>query len=587
MSRFTISPGVNVREVDLSNVIPAVSTSVAGFAGYFQWGPVGRVVSVSNAKQLAEIFGGPRQGAAFADYNRSFLTAESFLQYGNQLRVSRALSPAALSAVATEPGSTPLAAANELQIKGFDDFEDASIPADVTFVARYPGELGNSIDVIVTHADVHDTLADSDAKDIFNSVLVNEPETSPWAEAEGLENDEVSIVVIDANGKISGRRGEVLEVFENLSLEELARTADGQRNYVVDQVNETSRFIYINKSKWDSFFDKVAEAWTSQFYADSEGYNTTFEFDYGSNDDASVEGAIVEALKLFENDELIDISLIFGPSGGFGNQKVIDEAVIDIANLRRDCVAFVSAPITSTITNSATPNTQKTDEVLSYFEDFNSTSYAVFGSSPVYVYNRYIDEYQWIGSQGHLAGLCANTDNIADPWFSPAGLNRGHLRSIVKLAINPDKANRDDLYKNRINPIVSMPGQGILLYGDKTALSRPSALDRINVRRLLIVLQKAIATAAKFQLFELNDDITRTVFINSVEPFLREVQGRRGLTDFEVVCDETNNTPEVIDTNRFVGDIYIQPARSINFIGLNFVITRTGVDFAEIIGSNN
>ena len=213
-----------------------------------------------------------------------------------------------------------------------------------------------------------------------------------------------------------------------------------------------------------------------------------------------------------------------------------------------------------------------------------STSYAVLDSTAIYTYNKYADKYIWIPACGHVAGLCANTDDVAEPWFSPAGYNRGQLLGITKLAYNPKQAERDELYKARINPIVSFPGQGTILFGDKTAQAKPSAFDRINVRRLFIVLEKAIATAAKYQLFELNDQFTRAMFRNMTEPFLRDIKGRRGVTDFLVVCDETNNTGEVIDTNRFVADIYIKPARSINFITLNFIATRTGVEFSEIVG---
>ena len=208
-------------------------------------------------------------------------------------------------------------------------------------------------------------------------------------------------------------------------------------------------------------------------------------------------------------------------------------------------------------------------------------------SSAVYIYDKYNDVFRYIPANGHIAGLCANTDNVADAWFSPAGFNRGSLRNVVKLAYNPKKADRDELYKRNVNPISAFPGQGIVLFGDKTAQSKPSAFDRINVRRLFITLEKAISTAAKFQLFELNDEFTRATFRNAVEPFLRDVQGRRGITDFLVVCDETNNTGQVIDTNRFVADIFIKPARSINFITLNFIATRTGVDFAEVAGLSN
>ena len=587
--RFTISPGVNVREIDLSNVIPAVSTTLAGYAGHFQWGPVNRIISVSNALELTQMFGGPRQGSQYAEYNRSFLTAESFLQYGDELLVSRAVEendPTLANAFATSYNSSATLSGGIYSEK--EDVENNPIDSGIPFVARYPGELGNSIDVIITHRDIHGAFADGDAENIFNSALINDPETSPWGEVEGVENDEISIIVIDSLGNITGRRGEILEVFENVSLEPLAKTADGARNYAPKHINEVSRFVFVNEQELtNGLFVKTGNVWSANnFYADSEGYDVVFELENGANESSFSPAAIKRALQPFYNDETVDISLIFAQGGSVADvaeQRVIANALITLAETRRDCIAVLSPPITGQLTNSSTLDTIKTDEVVDYFRTFNSSSYAVFASTPVYVYNRYIDEFQWIGSQGHIAGLCVHTDFVAEPWFSPAGLNRGHLRSVTKIALTPSKANRDTLYKNRINPIVNFPGQGTLLYGDKTALSRPSALDRINVRRLLIVMQKAISTAAKFQLFELNDEITRTVFVNSVEPYLRDILSRRGLNAFKVVCDETNNTPEVIDNNRFVGDIYVQPARSINYIDLNFIITRTGVDFAEII----
>jgi len=222
--------------------------------------------------------------------------------------------------------------------------------------------------------------------------------------------------------------------------------------------------------------------------------------------------------------------------------------------------------------------------VKAFADQLTSTSYGVIDSTALKVYDKYNDVYRWIPAAGHTAGLCANTDNVADAWFSPAGYTRGQLLGVTKIAVNPKQADRDTLYKARVNPITSFPGQGIVLFGDKTAQAKPSAFDRINVRRLFIVLEKAIATAAKYQLFEFNDEFTRAMFRNMVEPFLRDVKGRRGITDFAVVCDETNNTGQIIDTNQFVADIYIKPARSINFITLNFIATRTGVEFSEIIG---
>ena len=260
--------------------------------------------------------------------------------------------------------------------------------------------------------------------------------------------------------------------------------------------------------------------------------------------------------------------------------ETLAEDLISIVNARKDCMAFVSPPIEDTV-GSSTPAA----DVKAFADGLSSTSYASCDSTAVYVYDKYNDVYRWIGAAGHHAGLCANTDSVADAWFSPAGVNRGQLLGVTKLAFNPKKADRDSLYKARVNPIVSLPGQGTLLFGDKTLLSRPSAFDRINVRRLFIALEKAVSTAAKAQLFEFNDEFTRAQFRNLVEPFLRDVKGRRGLTDFLVVCDETNNTSAVIDGNRFVADIFIKPSRSINFITLNFVATRSGVEFSEISGS--
>ena len=241
-------------------------------------------------------------------------------------------------------------------------------------------------------------------------------------------------------------------------------------------------------------------------------------------------------------------------------------------------MAFISPPVA--VSRGANPG----DAIVTWVSTLTSTSYAACDSTALYVYDKYNDVYRWIGAGGHQAGLCANTDNVADAWFSPAGVNRGQLLGVTKLAYNPSKADRDSLYKARVNPIVSLPGQGTVLFGDKTLLSRPSAFDRINVRRLFITLEKAISTAAEAQLFEFNDEFTRAQFRNLVEPFLRDIKGRRGVTDFAVVCDQTNNTSQVIDSNRFVADIFIKPARSINFITLNFVATRTGVDFSEISG---
>jgi phage tail sheath protein FI len=299
-------------------------------------------------------------------------------------------------------------------------------------------------------------------------------------------------------------------------------------------------------------------------------------------------GSITTALQYLADAETVDVNFIFGETYNQGSetyvgspQATIDSAIATIVNARKDCVGFISAPLDmSTQFSDATKKTY----LLNKATNIIGSSYLIMDSTPVYVYNKYSDSYVWISACGHMAGLCANADRVADAWFSPAGLNRGGLLGVTKLAYNADQTSRDDIYKLGVNPIVSFPGQGIILYGDKTLQRKPSAFDRINVRRLFITLEKAIATSAKFQLFEQNDDFTRSSFRNAIEPFLRDVQGRRGITDFRVVCDATNNTGEIIDGNRFVADIYIKPTRSINYITLNFIATRTGVEFKEIVG---
>jgi len=301
----------------------------------------------------------------------------------------------------------------------------------------------------------------------------------------------------------------------------------------------------------------------------------------GTDDNTPTTGEIEAGYDLLADSETVDVGLLFAYPDANG-AETIAEKLITVANARKDCMAFVSPPIADT-QGAAAPAT----DVMAFANGLSSSSYASCDSSAVYVYDKYNDIYRWIGAAGHVAGVCASTDRVADAWYSPAGVNRGQLFGVTKLAWNPVKADRDTLYKGRVNPLVSLPGQGTILYGDKTLLSKPSAFDRINVRRLFIVLEKAISTAAKAQLFEFNDEFTRAQFKNLVEPFLRDVKGRRGLSDFSVICDTTNNTSQVIDGNSFVADIYVKPARSINFITLNFVATRTGVEFSEIAGSSS
>jgi phage tail sheath protein FI len=286
---------------------------------------------------------------------------------------------------------------------------------------------------------------------------------------------------------------------------------------------------------------------------------------------------------LFADAETVDVNLVFQANSGFSatDTRTLSNFLVALAAARKDAVAFVS-PERAATANAAAPAT----DVAAWRTALTSSSYGFADSSSLYVYDKYNDVYRWICAAGSTAGLTANADLVADAWFSPAGFTRGNVRNVTKLAWNPNQADRDALYKTGVNPIVTFPGQGTVLFGDKTLQAKPSAFDRINVRRLFIVLEKAVSAASKASLFEFNDEFTRAQFRNMVEPFLRDVQGRRGITDFKVVCDGTNNTGNIIDTNKFVADIYVKPARSINYITLNFIATRTGVEFSEIAGGN-
>ena len=428
----------------------------------------------------------------------------------------------------------------------------------------------------------------------FSDLFAEAPGTSAFSIANGRgELDELHVAVYDKTGDITGfdvdvkgqRTAAIIEVFPAMSKNPSAKTTQGGNNYYADVIFRSSGFIY----------------WTDHLTAGSNwGTDIASGTDYtlvsgvsvdtltGGTDDYSVTAGEMElAYDKFADTENLDINLIMGgPSSAVADTEAGQDThvtmITDLVELRRDCVGFASPYRAATV--GVTSSITQTENVKDAFNKCPSSSYMVFDSGYKYMYDKYNDVFRFVPLNGDTAGLCANTDAVADPWFSPAGYNRGGLRSAVKLSYNPQKADRDILYKARINPVVDFPGQGVTLFGDKTALSKPSAFDRINVRRLFLVLEKAIATAAKFQLFEFNDEFTRAQFRNLVEPFLRDVQGRRGIFDFRVVCDSTNNTGEVIDRNEFIGDIYIKPARSINFITLNFIAVRTGVAFSEVGG---
>ena len=385
------------------------------------------------------------------------------------------------------------------------------------------------------------------------------------------------IIVVDTDGTITGTPDTILERFAYVSQASDAKAADGASNYYVDVINDTSNYVYFGGHATEMVNAGTATSATSD-YSSSATTVADVQLTGGVAGGAATTGNLQTAYDLFEDAETVDVNLLFGAPDADGAVAMANY-LIAIAAARKDIVAFVSPPIADSV-----GTTQAATDVEGWASTVTASSYGFIDSTALKVYDKYNDTYTWIGAAGHMAGLCASTDDVADPWFSPAGFTRGQILGITKIAFNPKQAERDTLYKARINPIVAFPGQGTVLYGDKTAQAKPSAFDRINVRRLFIVLEKAIATAAKYQLFELNDEFTRAMFRNMVEPFLRDVKGRRGITDFAVICDETNNTGDIIDTNQFVADIYIKPARSINFITLNFIATRTGVEFSEIVG---
>ena len=662
---FLVSPGVQVNEIDLTNVIPAVSTSIAAISLPAQKGPVEEVVDITSEQELVQTFGKPN-GSNF----EPFFVAANFLKYGNALRVVRPTSAIVNAAVsgtkvlvknddhyqenyASGEGNVgewaarsagtwgnsigvsicPSATAFEENIGSsnltigedavgatsilVDDgsafnvgdlisFSTADASSTATNFAHISGDEGNEYEITAISSNTLTVRLDGDANGGGVKAIVPDntfirrrwrwydlfataPGTSAWSTENGRgSNDELHVVVYDTTGDITGndvdvagqRTASVIETYAGLSKNSAAKTAQGSTNYYPDVIFTQSQFVYwmdhnSSGSNWGT------DTTTTYTAVNSPTLNSLT----GGTDDYSVTiGEHTIAYDRFKDAETVDVNLILGGKtpDDATNGDTYGTMLIDLCESRKDCICFIS-PARADVVNVSTALTQ-TDNVKTYFDTLPSSSYAVFDSGYKYMYDKYNDVYRHVPLNGDVAGTCANTDIVTDPWFSPAGFNRGQIRGAVKLAYDPKQAHRDTLYKARINPVVNFSGQGVHLFGDKTALTKPSAFDRINVRRLFIVLEKAIATASKFQLFEFNDEFTRAQFRNLVEPFLRDVQGRRGITDFSVVCDASNNTGEVIDRNEFIADIYIKPARSINFITLNFIATRTGVAFSEVGG---
>jgi hypothetical protein len=693
---FQVSPGVNVSEIDLTTVVPAVSTTEGALAGVFRWGPVGERVLVDSEAVLAARFGKP------TNHNpETFFTGANFLSYGNKLYIARAANTTSTNTAVVVRNSVANTAAlstwgnGEASVAAYivknQDHYDSNFDSivagdsDLQYIAKYPGALGNSLKISVcdseaafssvantdngggalsstlgnvavtvgssnvvvsvavgngvianavtyagtllsgvtvgdyiqvgnttigtqylkvsavsavtntstvaaftiTTADTYGLASDSSTStltrkwEFWNSVD-SAPGTSKYQTNFGNSSatDELHVVVTDVNGAFTGVPGTVLEVLNNLSRATDAKTEDGATNYYKTVINDGSQYLW-----WVRDRAGAASGLASALIDPTTTAPLTLTFQGGTDgldENNSALGTTLAAYDLFASAEDVDVSLVLQgvASGGTNGEQKANYLIDNIAEKRKDCVVFSSPAKADVVSNAGSEGT----DVIAFRNSLRSTSYAVLDSGYKYQYDKYNDIYRWIPLNGDTAGLCVRTDDTRDAWWSPAGFNRGQIKNIVKLAYNPRQADRDQLYKAGVNPVVTFPGQGTVLYGDKTLLAKPSAFDRINVRRLFIVLEKAIATATKFTLFEFNDDFTRAQFRNLVEPFLRDVQGRRGIYDFKVVCDATNNTGEVIDGNRFVGDIYIKPAKSINFIQLNFVAVRTGVEFSEVVG---
>jgi hypothetical protein len=633
MAGFLLSPGVQVTEKDFTSVVPAVSTSVGAYAGVFQWGPVLEPIMVSSENELVRLFGQPNDGCA-----QSFFSAANFLSYSNSLLVTRAETSGQrnavdtkvgiVSSIAVTAGGTGYATAPTVTISApnvaggrqatataivsggivtsitITDEGSGYTSATVSFAtgaAAATATVTANKGIKINNATVYQTAYNAGQGIVGsfaakypgstgNSIRVSMADAGSWASwtykaqfDSAPTGAEVHVIVIAETDVITGTAGDTLEKFAFLSKASNAKRSDGTSSYYKEVLSNTSRWVWwmdhpSGMTNW-GLTEKDNSGVARTFDALSTAYNVLLS---GGEDDFTLtDGNQMTAYAQYTNAEVYDLSLIIA---GKASTTVANYLISSIAEVRKDCVAFVSPQNVDTQQPIVGTGSVIADQIVAYRNLLPSTSYAVMDSGFKYQYDRYNDVYRWVPLNSDIAGLCARADFTDDPWFSPAGYNRGQVKNVVKLSFNPNQTERDTMYKAGVNTVVSFPGQGTVLYGDKTLLSKPSAFDRINVRRLFIILEKAIATAAKYQLFEFNDQFTRAQFRSMVEPFLRDVQGRRGITDFRVKCDETNNTGQVIDSNQFIADIFIKPARSINFISLNFIAARTSVNFEEIGG---
>ena len=604
MALFTPSesPAVVVREIDLTGGVPNVQSTTGAIVGNFRWGPVNQRTAVANEAELVETFASPGTSNAV-----DFISATQFLRYSSSLQVVRSIDSdgsgnlclSALSMQGTttaSPDSNGAYTFTNPQILNKSDFDarQSSLEAfgavedsDVGygFVSRFPGALGNSLKVAYLPAiDSSDTV--TFPAWTYASSFDAAPQSSIWATGKGSRNDEMHLVVVDEDGEFTGTRGTILERFSNLSILTDAKNTEGQSIYAKDVVNTNSQYVYF--VNFDQAMETAgaggATALSTDYKLDSN-FARSASLASGVNSGILKTSAILEGFDLFEDKDQVEVDFLIAPGlNTAGDQAtVVNDLVSTAQSTRKDCVV-VASPNRNAIVGVTSDATKVTNTVTTV-GSFTKSSYLVVDNNYLKVYDKYNDQYIEIPAASTIAGIMASTDFNRAPWFSPAGSRRGQMLGITALNYSPTKAQRDTLYKAGVNPIANIPGQGALLFGDKTFLGRPSAFDRINVRRLFLVLERAIGRAAEQVLFEFNDEFTRAEFVNIVEPVLREVQGRRGITDFRVVCDETNNTAEVIDRNEFKADVFIKPARSINYVTLSFVAVRTGVDFEEVVGT--
>jgi hypothetical protein len=672
---FQVSPGVNISEIDLATGVPAVSSTEAAIAGVFRWGPVGQRFLVTSEPELAAKTGKPSNLNA-----ETWFVASSFLSYADALHVVRV--SGGTSAMAVFPGSVA-PAANTQTVNNSDAYAGVTFSANVAYVARYPGDLGNSLRVsvcdsvnayskplsLVANADIAvssnfsvnvgssvatvsigfagsgtQLTANTQAFNIRGALQVGDnirvgnstvglqylkiasigavtsnstiasftlnfatpyrlytnwqtdtlsrfwefynlvdgaPGVSSYNSAFGntAAVDEVHAVVVDDAGKFTGAPGTILETFFGMSRLTDSKTADNATNYFRDVLNTKSAYVWVATERTGA--GAANSATVTMPTTDAPLSIRMVGGTDGDGEDAIALAKLAQGYDVFKNADDVDVSLVMTGKARNTDGATLANYIIDnITEVRKDCVSFISPPKEAVVNNVG----REVESVIGFAAQIRDSSYAFMDSGYKYMYDKYNDVYRWIPLNGDVAGLCVRTDQTNDSWWSPAGQNRGQIKNAVKLAYNPNKAQRDVLYRNSVNPVIVQPGAGTILFGDKTMLSKASPFSRINVRRLFITLEKAIASYSKTLLFEFNDDFTRAQFRSKIVPYLRDIQGRRGVTDFLVVCDATNNTSEVIDSQSFVGDIYIKPNRAINSIQLNFVAVRSGVQFSEIVG---